>query len=114
MPPLILIRITVAQRREEDLRHRGNVVHIRLSDHGRHRFVDVALSKFIPAMLVPYCFEIEIWPIEKWFQKCYAAGVRDPRTPLMVVFISWKHPERLFLCVLIAVGFDNRFDRLGC
>jgi hypothetical protein len=90
------------------------VVDVRLSDHGRHCFVDIAFSEFVPAMLVPYRLEIEVGSVEKRFQECYAAGMRNSRAPLVVVFISRKHPGRIFFRVLIAVGFDDGFDRLGC
>lgn len=113
IPPLRSVRVKVLKEEQEDSRHCWNVVNVRLSHHGRHCFVDVALCEFVPAMLVPYCFEVEVGPIEKRLQKCHAAGMRNSCATLVVIFISRKHPERVFFCILIAEGFDNGFDRLG-
>jgi hypothetical protein len=75
-----------------NVRHCRDVVYIGLIDHRRHRLLHIPLPKLILRMFFPHGLEIKPRPIQLPFQEPQTPGMRDARTPLMIIFVRGQDP----------------------
>lgn len=70
------------------MRHCGNVVHVRLCNHSRHRLFHCPLPKLVQTVLIPHSFEIEIRPIQKRLKERYTPCMRNACVALRISRVS--------------------------
>ena len=77
------------------------VVDVWLLDHGRHRLLHGALTKFELGVLVPYRFYIKVRTTDQWFEEGETPGMSDGCRRALEIVVSWDREERLQVRILV-------------